>query len=116
MSVERTALPAITPAGTYGLLVQLLTAATQLDNGAAEKLADVMLDQLGLYGPPLEPVVGMCAALLYDADPENEGWVQCDQARGHDRRRSPLHSNRRNGLAWSDGHRQALPAGVNAKD
>ncbi|MET8605582.1 hypothetical protein ABZV92_18770 [Streptomyces rubiginosohelvolus] len=116
MIPPKAALPTITPAGTYGRLVQLLTAATQLDDDAAEKLADAMLDQLGLYGPPLEPVDGMCTALLYDADPENEGWVQCDKEPGHDRRSSPLHANRWNGLSWSDDHRRALPAGVNDGD
>ena len=116
MIPPKTALPTVTPAGTYGRLVQLLTAATQLDDEAAEKLADAMLDQLGLYGPPLEPVDGMCTAMFYDADPENGGWVQCDKTPGHGRRRSPLHSNRWNSLSWSDDHQQALPADASDGD
>ncbi|MEV6421654.1 hypothetical protein [Streptomyces sp. NPDC051662] len=112
MIPSKTALPTITPAGTYGQLVQLLTAATQLDDEAAENLAEAMLDQLGLYSPAPEPVDGVCTAMFYDADPENEGWVQCDRAPGHVRRRSPLHSNRCNSVSWSDDHRQALPADI----
>lgn len=106
----KTALSTVTPPGAYGRLVELITASTQLDGEAAERLADGMLGQLGLYGPAPECMDGMCSAMLYSADPEDEGWVQCDKAPGHARRGGPLHTNRWSRVSWCDDHRQALPA------
>lgn len=52
-----------------------------------------------------EPLDGMCTTMFYDAEPENEGWVQCGKTPGHDRRRSPVRSDRWNSRSWSDNHR-----------
>jgi len=112
----KTTLPTITPPGTYGRLVDLVMASTQLDGKAAEQLADGMLERLGLYGPPPEHMDGMCSAVFYNAEPENPSWVQCDKAPGHARRGSPLHTNPWNSVSWGDDHRQALPADVGDED
>ncbi|MGW0920634.1 hypothetical protein ACWD3J_16655 [Streptomyces sp. NPDC002755] len=78
--------------------MELITAATELDGEAAERLADGLLDRLGLYGPT-----------FFDADPESYGWVQCTEEPGHVRRGEALHRGRWDGRRWSDDHRQAAP-------
>lgn len=110
MVPSKTFLPTITPAGTYGQLVELITAASELDDQAAQELADSLLSWLGLYGPTPEPVDGLCAAMFFDADPEDGGWVQCGKTPGHTRGGDPLHKNWWNGLRWRDDHRQAVAA------
>ncbi|MET8807940.1 hypothetical protein [Streptomyces sp. NPDC004546] len=89
--------------------MELITAVTELDGEAAQKLADGLLDRLGLYGPTPEPVADACSAMFFDADPESYGWVQCSQEPGHVRRREALHRDRWSGRCWSDDHRQAVP-------
>ncbi|MFJ3946278.1 hypothetical protein [Streptomyces griseoaurantiacus] len=106
----KTLVPTITPEGTYGQIVELITAVSELDGVAAERLADSLLDRLGLYGPIPERVDGLCAAMFFDADPEDGGWVQCSKAPGHVRRDDLLHENRWSGRCWSDDHRQAVAA------
>lgn len=110
MIPPKTLLPTITPEGTYGQLVELITAVSELDDQAAEGLANSLLFQLGLYGPTPERVDALCAALFFDPDPEDGGWVQCGKTPGHIRRGDPLHEGLRSGLFWSDDHRQAVAA------
>ncbi|MFD7853498.1 hypothetical protein ACFV6B_04270 [Streptomyces microflavus] len=110
MIPPKTLLPTITPEGTYGQLVELITAVSELDDQAAEGLANSLLFRLGLYGPTPERVDDLCPALFFDADPEDGGWVQCDKTPGHIRRGDPLHEGRWSGLCWSDDHRQAVAA------
>lgn len=112
----KTTLPTVTPPRAYGRLVELITASTLLDGEAAERLADGMLGQLGLYGPTPEHMDGMCSAMFYSAEPEIEGWVQCDKAPGHARRGSPLHTSQWSRVSWCDDHRQALPADAGDED
>ncbi|MER6520044.1 hypothetical protein ABT246_24720 [Streptomyces sp. NPDC001553] len=76
MIPSTTLLSTITPEGTYGQLVELITAVSGLDDQAAEGLADTLLFRLRLYGPTPEPVDDPCAAMFFDADPEDGGWVQ----------------------------------------
>ncbi|MET8824247.1 hypothetical protein [Streptomyces rochei] len=109
---SKTLLPTITPEGTYGQLVELITAVSELDERAAERLADSLLYRLGLYGPTPEQMDDMCSAMFFDVDPEDTGWVQCSKEPGHVRRGDSLHENRWSGRSWSDGHRQAVPAGA----
>ncbi|MGW2986448.1 hypothetical protein [Streptomyces goshikiensis] len=111
MIPSKTLLPTITPAGTYGLLVELIAAVSGLDDEVAEGLADSLLFRLGLYGPTPERVDDLCAAMFFDADLEDGGWVQCGKTPGHIRRDDPLHESRWNGRRWSDDHRQAVVAG-----
>lgn len=104
-----TCLPTITPPGRYGQLVELITAAaTELEDQTAERLADRLLDRLGLFGPTPEPMDDMCSAMFFDADPGSGGWVQCGKAPGHVRRGDPLHKDQWSGTCWSDDHRQAV--------
>ncbi|MGW6603560.1 hypothetical protein [Streptomyces sp. NPDC055036] len=110
MIPSKTFLPTITPEGTYGQLVELITAISELDDQAAEGLADSLLFRLGLYGPTPEPVDGLCAAMFFDADPENGGWVQCGKTPGHIRGGDPLHEGQWGGRCWLDDHRQAVAA------
>ncbi len=106
MIPRKTLLPTITPEGRYGQLVELITAATELDGKAAERLADGLLDRLGLYGPTPEPVADACSAMFFDAD---SGWVQCTKEPGHIQCGEVLHRNRRSHRSWSDDHVQAVP-------
>lgn len=105
-----TLLPTITPEGTYGQLVELIMAVSELDGQAAEGLADSLLDRLGLYGPTPDRVDGLCPAMFFDADPENFGWVQCGKEPGHLQRGGLLHEGLFSGRCWSDDHRQAVAA------
>jgi len=111
MIPRKTSLPTITPEGRYGQLVELITAVTEIDEEAAEKLADGLLDRLGLYGPTPEPVADACSAMFFepDPDPDGYGWVQCTEEPGHVRRGEAWHTNRWSGRSWSDDHRQAVP-------
>ncbi|MCQ1582132.1 hypothetical protein [Streptomyces parvus] len=111
MIPSKTLLPTITPEGTYGRLVELITAVSELDDQAAEGLADRLLDRLGLYGPIPDRVDGLCAAMFFDADPEDCGWVQCGKEPGHLRRGDMLHKGLFSGRCWDDGHRQTVAAG-----
>jgi hypothetical protein len=110
MIPSKTLLPTITPEGTYGQLVELITAVSELDDQAAEGLANSLLFRLGLYGPAPERVDDLCAAMFFDADPEDGGWVQCGKTPGHIRRGDPLHEGLWSGRCWSDDHRQAVAA------
>ncbi|QDN54009.1 hypothetical protein [Streptomyces sp. S1D4-20] len=108
MIPPKTSLPTITPPARYGQFVELITTATELDEEAAQRLADGLLDRLGLYGPTPEPVADACSAMFFDADPDSYGWVQCSEEPGHVRRREALHRDRWSGRCWSDDHRQAV--------
>ncbi|ATM24696.1 hypothetical protein SMD44_p10197 (plasmid) [Streptomyces alboflavus] len=108
MIPQKTSLPTITPPGRYVQLVELITAATEIDEKAVERLADGLLDRLGLYGPAPEPVADACSVMFFDADPDICGWVQCSEEPGRVRRGEALHRDRWSGLSWSDDHRQAL--------
>ncbi|WP_340375941.1 hypothetical protein U5640_12740 [Streptomyces sp. SS7] len=108
MIPRKTSLPTITPPGRYVQLVELISAVTELDE-AAERLADGLLDRLGLYGPTPEVVADACSAMFFDADPDSYGWVQCSEEPGHVRRGEALHRDRWSGRSWSDDHRQAVP-------
>ncbi|MBK3582656.1 hypothetical protein JHN49_02630 [Streptomyces sp. MBT57] len=70
MIPPKTLLPTITPEGTYGQLVELITAVSELDDQAAEGLANSLLFRLGLYGPTPERVDDLCPALFFDGAPE----------------------------------------------
>lgn len=67
-----------------------------------------LLFRLGLYGPTPERVDDLCAAMFFDADPEDGGWLQCGKLPGHIRRGDPLHEGRWSGRCWRDDHRQAV--------
>ncbi|WUW76025.1 hypothetical protein OIU81_40275 (plasmid) [Streptomyces sp. NBC_01454] len=108
MIPPKTSLPTITPPARYGQFVELITAATELGEEAAERLADGLLDRLGLYGPTPEPAADACSAMFFDAAPESYGWVQCSEEPGHVRRREALHRDRWSGRCWSDDHLQAV--------
>src|SRR5881392_3961776 len=110
MIPSKTLVPTITPEGTYGQLVELITAVSELDDQAAERLADGLLYRLGLYGPTPSWVDGQCAAMFFDADPEDGGWVQCGKRPGHIRRGDLLHEDRWSGQCWHDDDRQAVAA------
>ncbi|MFE6939616.1 hypothetical protein [Streptomyces chartreusis] len=110
MIPSKTLLPTITPEGTYGQLVELITAVSKLNDQAAEGLANCLLFRLGLYGPTPERVDDLCAAIFFDADPEDGGWVQCGKTPGHIRRGDPLHKGWWSGRRWRDDHRQAVVA------
>ncbi|WP_371749286.1 hypothetical protein [Streptomyces sp. NBC_00280] len=108
MIPPKTSLPTITPEGRYAQVVELITASTELDEEAAERLADGLLDRLGLYGPNPEPVADACSAMFFDADPDRCGWVQCSEEPGHVRRGEGLHRDRWSGRCWRDDHVQAV--------
>lgn len=110
MIQSKTLLSTTTPEGTYGQLVELITAVSGLDDQAAEGLADSLLFQLGLYGPAPERVEHLCAAMFIDADPEDSGCGQCGKTPGHVRCGDPLHEDRWSGRVLSDDHRQAVVA------
>ncbi|MCL3999165.1 hypothetical protein [Streptomyces lavenduligriseus] len=108
MIPRKTSLPTITPPGRYVQLVEVISAVTELDEVAAERLADRLLERLGLYGPTPGVVADACSAMFFDADPDSCGWVQCSKEPGHTRRGETLHSDRWSGRSWSDDHRQAV--------
>ncbi|MCX4681308.1 hypothetical protein OG413_45205 [Streptomyces sp. NBC_01433] len=110
MIPSKTLLPTITPPGRYGQLVELITAAAELGEAEAERLADDLLAGLGLYGPTPELVDELCSAMFFDADPDSGGWVQCGESPGHVLRGEVLHRGLWGEGRWSDDHRQAVPA------
>ncbi|MER6684554.1 hypothetical protein [Streptomyces olivaceoviridis] len=110
MIPPKTLLPTITPEGTYGQLVRLITAVSDLDGQAAEELADSLLFRLGLYGPTPDRMDDLCTAMFFDAAPKDGGWVQCGKTPGHIRGGDPLHEGRWGVRRWRDDHRQAVAA------
>ncbi|MFD6334845.1 hypothetical protein ACFWGI_35450 [Streptomyces niveus] len=89
-------------------LVELITAVTEMDEEAAERLADGLLDRLGLYGPTPEGVADACSAMLFGAAPDSYGWVQCSEEPRHVLGGEALHRGRWSGRAWGDDHLRAV--------
>lgn len=110
MIPSKTVLPTITPPGTYGQLVELITAVPGFSEQAAERLADKLLFRLGLYGPIPGRQDEMCSAVFFNAAPQHCRWVQCDETPGHVRRGEPLHKHRRSGSSWFDDAPQSMAA------
>jgi len=78
-----------------------------LDQEAAERLTNGLLDWLGLYGPT--PMEDACSAMFFDADPEICDSVQCSEEPGHVERGEALHTDRWSSRSWIDDHVQAVP-------